>query len=346
MLGAHTTTYPSCTDPNVISTNSSYRERYLLRNIFWIIHSLDKELSLRTGQPPCLQDEHCDMTLPPPHVPKLYPHIMGYQVEETYDTLHLFPGHPELSKIKSKAYSALYSTHAVRKPDNELLRDIRELDDDLECWRLSIPLTHRPTLSFTRTTLPEGSASTMLSVMLHLDYCHCVAAIHQATSRCQAWNFGDHDEAGGVGTSLALSIEASRSSLSYLRRACRFIDDDSFWYVNMFPLSHSICFPILSFTRQQYYASLTVPRMILYYPMSALLTVFYSILHRPLDPMSLQDLELLTSVPSIIREIPARRLTKNETTQIQLIDELVESLSTLGRCAINKAMGDLIVQAH
>lgn len=77
--------------------------------------------------------------------------------------------------------------------------------------------------------------------------------------------------------------------------------------------------------------------MVLYYPMSALLTLFYSILHRPLDPKSPQDLELLSSVPSMIRKIPVTRLTKNETNQIQLIDELVDSLATLGRSAINKA---------
>lgn len=80
--------------------------------------------------------------------------------------------------------------------------------------------------------------------------------------------------------------------------------------------------------------------MILYYPMSALLTVFYGILHRPLDPKSVQDLELLSSVPSMIRMIPMSRLTKNETNQIQLIDELVDSLTTLGRSAINKALNE------
>lgn len=233
MLGAHTTTYPSCTDPNVVSGTPAYRERYMLRNIFWVIYSLDKELSLRTGQPPCLRDEDCDTTLPPPHIKELYPHIMGYQSDRSYDALHMFPGHMGLSLIKSKAYNALYATHAVAKSDTELLREIRELDDNLERWRLSIPMTHRPTLSSSRANLPENPGS-MLSFMLHLDYCHCIAAIHQATSRCKAWSFGDHDEAAGVGTSLALGIEASRSSLAKLEKAYHVIQDDSFWYVVVF----------------------------------------------------------------------------------------------------------------
>lgn len=249
MLGAHTTTYPSCTDAAAISSNPAYRERYLLRNIFWVCYMLgklpvsnilylvvtiltfqDQELSIRTGQPPCLQHEHCDTTLPPPHVQQLYPQIMGYEIEPTYSELHLFPGHPWLSIIKAKAYCALYSVRALQKSDADLLHDIRQLDDDLEQWRLSIPVAFRPTLSFNQETLPP-EATTMLSLMLHLDYNHCVAAIHQATSRCQAWKFGDdNDETAGVGTSLQLAIEASRSSLMYLQMAYHLVDDDCFWY--------------------------------------------------------------------------------------------------------------------
>lgn len=51
-------------------------------------------------------------------------------------------------------------------------------------------------------------------------------------------------------------------------------------------------------------------------PMSALLTLFYSTLYRPLDPTSPQDLERLSSVSSMMRKIPVRRLTRNETNQI------------------------------
>lgn len=230
MLGAHTMTYPLCDDARIISANPSYRERYLLRNIFWTTYIMDKELSLRTGQPPCLQDEHCDVTFPPAYARRVYSEMMGFEGGPTLDAIQHFPGHPWLSIIKSKAYSALYSAHALRKTDAEILRDIRELDDDLECWRLSVPPPYRPTVTYTRATLPKDVVP-MPSVMLHLDYNHCVAAIHQATSRCQAWSFGNQDEVEGVGSSLELSIEASRSSLVYLQMASHLLDENSFWYV-------------------------------------------------------------------------------------------------------------------
>lgn len=232
MLGAHTTTYPSCEDVNIVSANSSYRYRYLLRNIFWLVYIMDKELSLRTGQPPCLQDEHCDTTPPPTYTRRIFSQMIGFGAGTDFDTVHPFPGSPWLSIIKSKAYSALYSARALRKTDAEILRDIRELDDDLECWRLSVPLPYRPTVAFARATLPEDVLA-MPSMMLHLDYNHCVAAIHQATSRCQAWTSGNQDEMEGVGSSLELSIEASRSSLVYLQMASHLLDENSFWYVHL-----------------------------------------------------------------------------------------------------------------
>ncbi|EUC46996.1 hypothetical protein COCMIDRAFT_91352 [Bipolaris oryzae ATCC 44560] len=305
LLGAHTTTYPSCDDVNILCANPSYRERYLLRNIFWMVYIMDKELSIRTGQPPCLQDEHCDTSFPPTYARRIFSQLMGFGPETDFDTVHPFTGSPWLSIIKSKAYNALYSARALRKTDAEILRDIRELDDDLECWRLSIPISYRPTVAFTRATLPNNVVA-MPSTMLHLDYNHCVAAIHQATSRCQAWISGNQDEMEGVGSSLDLSIEASRSSLVYLQMASHLLDENSFW-------------------------------MVLYYPMSALLTIFYGILHRPLAPQSHKDLELLKNVPPMIRRIPISRWMEKAARQIQAVDDLVEELTTLGQCAIDKA---------
>ena len=77
--------------------------------------------------------------------------------------------------------------------------------------------------------------------------------------------------------------------------------------------------------------------MVLYYPMSALLTLFYGILHRPLAPQSHKDLELLKGIPHMIRRIPISRWMDKAARQIQAVDDLVEELTTLGQCAIDKA---------
>ncbi|PVI07407.1 hypothetical protein DM02DRAFT_608957 [Periconia macrospinosa] len=306
VLGAHLVEYPDCRDPDVLSKNIEYRQQYLLRNLFWVCNSWDKELCIRTGQPPTLQDEHCNTTLPPLHAYQLHSQIMGYNISEDEISLHMFHKQPRLTMIKSKVYSFLYSAQAATKSVAELLKAIRELDDDLERWRLSVCPTYRPTVSFDRDNFlsaPEG----LLSVMLHLDYNYCVGAIHKAASQCKLLGTGDNEsEFLSVESSLALSVEASRSSLLYLQMANHVVPPDAFW-------------------------------MLVYYPIFAALSLFYNILNSPLHQQSLKDLELLSSVADIIREWPMGRMGEREKGELMLIDEMVRELTQLGQSAVSKA---------
>ncbi|RSM18145.1 hypothetical protein CDV31_003067 [Fusarium ambrosium] len=116
------------------------RERCHLRALFWICYLFDKEVALRSGQPPFLSDSYCDLTPPD----KGMTHFFADGAGEG-----LFPylfGDIGLSLLKGKANHLLYSVHASRKPDAELLRDIRELDEQLEDWRASLPSSIRPSL--------------------------------------------------------------------------------------------------------------------------------------------------------------------------------------------------------
>ncbi|KAL1962343.1 hypothetical protein VTN77DRAFT_9756 [Rasamsonia byssochlamydoides] len=286
-------------------TDPTSRVRCHLRNLFWLCYTLDIEISLRTGQPPSINDAYCDLTLPPRYVEMQYAD-MHHDVPIADDDLivPLFPGDVRLSIIKTRAYNALYSVKALHKSDAQLLKDIRELDDDLEQWRMSIPPKFRPTLSFSHET-PITDKS-MKSIILRLEYHHCVAAIHRASGRCRAWASGQSGEMEGVSSSLALSVEASRSSLYYLRTAGHTLTGDCFW-------------------------------MILFYPMSALLTIFCNILLNPLDPQADEDLELLNRVPELVKGIRIRQLTLNEILHIKLVDDFVAELTRLGKCAVAKA---------
>lgn len=77
--------------------------------------------------------------------------------------------------------------------------------------------------------------------------------------------------------------------------------------------------------------------MILFYPMSALLTIFCNILHKPLDPQAAQDLELINRAPDLIKGMPIPQPNRNELFHINLVDEFIAELSRLGKCAISKA---------
>ena len=228
MVGAHT-----CSPEQPPQECRDLRQRmdHQLRNLFWVCYALDKEISLRTGQPPSINDDHCDLSLPPDYGKHLHvPFRTHYVSGESMIEIPLL-GDFRLSKIKARAYTMLYSVGALRKSDAEVLKAIRELDNELETWRLSLPQKCRPTLSFSKgSPITEGDLD-MQVVMLRLDYHHCMAIIHQASGRCLAWTNNHNGIMEGVSSSLALSVEACRSSLAYLQTAQHVLPADSFWYV-------------------------------------------------------------------------------------------------------------------
>jgi len=233
ILGGHLLTDPwTMPDQDVGSGNWTTHEKRHLRKLFLLCYMLGKEISLRTGQPPSISDGHCDLTLPGGYLDIQY-------MDEYLDTdvthldesaVPILPGDLLLIMIKSKACSMLYSAKALQKSDADLLRDIRELDEELEEWRLSVPPKHRPVLF-----LPQGSPlesdlpKSIRTIVIRFEYCHLVATIHQATSRCMAWAARESREMDSVRSSLALAVEASRSTLLTLRTPMHELLEDASW---------------------------------------------------------------------------------------------------------------------
>jgi hypothetical protein len=158
----------------------------------------------------------------------------------SYNNEHLMPhlpGDPRLSHLKDKTSRLLYSAQAAKKSDAELLRDIRELDEELEAWRLSIPPDFRPALSITEkskvTLAGMQLPRSMRHITLHLEYHHLMTAIHRASGRCCGMssenNSEDGEWKGGIQSSIALSLEASRSTIVYLRAAIDGLAGEAFW---------------------------------------------------------------------------------------------------------------------
>ncbi|CAK7212811.1 hypothetical protein SBRCBS47491_001591 [Sporothrix bragantina] len=152
------------------------------------------------------------------------------------------PGDLRLSVMKSKTYRMLFSTEALRKPDAELLRDIRELDEELERWRMSLPAETRPQLFYARAKVPSlhafggrlSQGQMMHRTVLHFEYHYLLATIHRAVGRCRAWGSdgGTSDEISMLQSSLTLSVEASRETIFYLRLAMDTLFENCFWYVD------------------------------------------------------------------------------------------------------------------
>ncbi|CAI7621355.1 unnamed protein product [Penicillium bialowiezense] len=281
-----------------------HQKQEQLRNLFWIGYTIDKDLALRTGQPPTITDENCDLTLPPGYLDRAF---MDVEDDEAPYLGPVFPFDLRLSIIKARAHRELYSVSSLQKSDAELLKSIRELDDGLEEWRLSVPPKWRPTMSFSSET--SDANMSMHSVMLRLNYHLCMTIIHQASGRCKAWIQGQSGMMDGVSSSMALSVEASRSSLCYLEAAEHVVVDGVFW-------------------------------TLIFYPMSALLTIFCSILQNPLDPHSREDLDRLNVATVMIERIFSRKLPDTELEHFKLVADFILELKRLAECAIDKAWAE------
>ncbi|KAM5372492.1 hypothetical protein ACJZ2D_007530 [Fusarium nematophilum] len=299
----------------------SYRERQSrhIRTLFWLCYIFDKDISLRSGLPPLLTEDYCDLTLPENYASR-YDHLSPIQDDDsnaksTYEGMipHL-PGDLGLSHIKEKACRLLYSPKAFNMADSQLLLHIRQLDDELECWRLSIPLEFRPKLSISPTCPLLSSEVNIPQRMrwtnLQLEYHYVMTAIHTSVRRCGA----AYAEAGDLPDDLHqvfhsssdLSLEASRSTLFLLKSPVCMLEKEVFW-------------------------------QIAFYPPVAAMSLFMNILIHPVDTQAKNDLEILASAVSIFQNVAVRTLTNDEIEHIQELNNFVTELVRLGNCAIWKA---------
>ena len=200
-----------------LSGNSTCNTDHGLRHIqklFWLCYILDKDLSLRTGNPPLLTDTYCDP------MPQDGP-LDGQRINQVSELHGGFSEGVCLAILKEKACQLLFSARALRENDNKLLSSIRQLDDEIEHWRLSIPVNLRPALYVSQNALIEASNDSIphgiRRLSLQLDYHHLMTVIHTTVRRCTTETEGTADLHHVVHSSFDLSLVASRSTLWCLK---------------------------------------------------------------------------------------------------------------------------------
>ncbi|KIW30431.1 uncharacterized protein PV07_06174 [Cladophialophora immunda] len=294
MLGAHLYPGPELDGLPVESQSLEARTVLHQRDLFWICYTLDREITFRTGRAPVIHDTSCDLTFPASYLKQISP---------GYNGPWRLPGDLRLSTIKSKAYEKLYSPHSRHKSDAELLKDIRELDSLLESWRLSHPAESRPTLSFS----DKNNPASLPSLLIRLEYYHCVTTIHQASSRCKDWTNG-HDLDGGLSSSMELALKSSRCLLSCLHSAVAILPPNLFW-------------------------------VILFYPLSAELILVCHILLNPSGKTALSDLTLLKQCLSFVKQRFPKPLTASgvQARQQTRIHEATEEVVQLAETAVRQS---------
>ncbi|PWY73885.1 C6 zinc finger domain protein [Aspergillus sclerotioniger CBS 115572] len=286
--------------PVYINDDLQFKTKLHTRTLFWICYITDKEFSLRTGHPPCLDETHCDLTLP-----------------DIQQTTQEFLTCIRLAILLSQVYHGLYSMKALHGTDNQLLGTIRDLDNALETWRMSIPARNRPRLIDRETDVISTP-----NTLIQLQYLYCMAMIHHASGKCSVW-VQNHDTSE-AGSSLAISVEASRSMLQKFLDDCFHFDKNNLRYAHVV---FSSTFQTAKLRR----------RFCLPYFLTAICHLFSNILLNPLDEGSDDDLDLIRSVPTHIRDRLPPEIPRLSSHQVKLFEDFVMELGRLASSAVNKA---------
>ncbi|KAI2787505.1 hypothetical protein POX_f07872 [Penicillium oxalicum] len=296
-----------------------------IESLFWISYILDKNISLFTGKPPLLTEAYCDLVQPFNYNPfggdgsmVFNPTTKSFIEPREHTWRAHFPGEIKLAVEKEKVYQKLFSTQAIKAKNNQLLQHIREMDQNLERWRLSFDEEYRPALFVSDDTLPNAddedpsSVSCMIRIVaLHLEYHHLMTVIHTTVRKCTLVpNEGGPDLHSVVHSSFDISLEASRSTIKCLKYLIERIGEDAFRFVTL-------------------------------YSQVAALTLFLNIIIHPLDARSRKDLELLISTSNMISDMPTTSLTKDELLHVRELSDFVMRLVWLGSCGVTKASREI-----
>ncbi|KAK1243734.1 hypothetical protein MKX08_001872 [Trichoderma sp. CBMAI-0020] len=241
------------------------------KRVFWIAYMLDKDLCLRAGRPPAQDDDDMNVELPDADPED---NIGNIPLADGKGKMNLFRVMCEFAVIESNVYRRLYSAKAAKQSDGELLATIGELDQQLEEWKDRIPIDFRPEHEIRASHTPL----ILHIVMVHFTYYNCLTTIHRMSVHHGFWTsrLANYAISGQnvrplnprIFSSAMLTTAAARASISLLK------------YV---PQGDFSCV-----------------WLVLYFPVSALVTLFGNILQNPLDARAKSDVKLMNLVVTFL----------------------------------------------
>ncbi|KAI9749762.1 MAG: hypothetical protein M4579_006752 [Chaenotheca gracillima] len=241
------------------------------KRVFWIAYILDKDICLRSGRPPVQDDDDMNVDLPSEDPDD---NVGNIPLADGKGKVNLFRTMCKFCIIESKVYKQLYSVKASKQSDGELLNTIGELDRELEEWKDSIPIDFRPEHEIKVAHTPL----ILHIVFLHFAYYNCLTTIHRMSVHHGYWtsrlsNFAIQGLNARplnprVFSSAALCVSAARASIHLIK----YIPQGDFACV----------------------------WLIIYFPVSSLVTLFANILQNPQDARTRADVKLMNLVVTFL----------------------------------------------
>ncbi|KAK5083151.1 hypothetical protein LTR05_007034 [Lithohypha guttulata] len=250
------------------------------KRVFWLAYILDKDTCLRSGRPTAQDDDDMNVELPSEDPPD---NVGNIPLADGKGKVNLFRLMCEFATISSRVYKRLYSVEASKQSDGELLNTIGDLDKELEDWKDKIPIDFRPEHEIKASHTPL----VVHIVVLHFSYYNCLATIHRMSVHHGYWTsrLADYAISGlnakplnpRVFSSAALCVQAARASIHLIK------------YI---PQSDFACV-----------------WLVIYFPVSALVTIFANILQNPQDARARTDVKLMDLVVNFLSNVTAEEGT-------------------------------------
>ncbi|KAL7812424.1 N-terminal fungal transcription regulatory domain-containing protein [Trichoderma aethiopicum] len=291
-------------------TSLPERRQSHLRKLFWLCYTYSQDLTVPSELRTLITSEHYDLRDPDRRVShNVFLQMPGDTVDVEImgsvawgRVLSFLPGDPHLALLKERIFELLYSPSALTIIDSELLARIRQLDEELENWRLTVPPVLRPKLS---VTLVQGVLwnhtfpSYLRVVQLQLEY-HCLLTIIHTPVRRFGATQGENTTLpeelhSAMHSSIDLSLEASRSTLRLLNEPIAMVRQETFWCATM-------------------------------YSIVAAMSLFLNILIHPHADRPGEDIELILSASDVVDKLRERCVTEYENRHIEQTCEFLREL--------------------
>ncbi|KAI5290839.1 hypothetical protein KEM54_000294, partial [Ascosphaera aggregata] len=274
------------------------------KRVFWIAYLMDKDICLRSGRPAVQDDDDMNVELPSEDPPDNVGNVL---LSDGKGKLNLFRIMCRFGLIASKVYKQLYSARASQQSDGELLNTIGDLDQEIEEWKESIPIEFRPDHEI-KTTHPPLMIHI---VLLHLSYYNCLATIHRMSVHHGYWTsrLSNYAIQGlnarplnpRVFSSAAVCVQTARYTIHLIK----YIPEGDF-----------VCV-----------------WLILYFPISALVTLFAHILQNPHDARARADVKLMSTVVNFL----SRLVTDESNGSVKRMLGVCTEFERIAKVVVDKA---------
>ncbi|KAI5306351.1 hypothetical protein KEM56_001248 [Ascosphaera pollenicola] len=274
------------------------------KRVFWIAYLMDKDICLRSGRPAVQDDDDMNVELPSDDPPD---NIGNVPLSDGKGKVNLFRVMCRFGLIASKVYKQLYSARASQQSDGELLNTIGELDQEIEEWKESIPIEFRPDHEI-KTTHPPLMIHI---VLLHLSYYNCLATIHRMSVHHGYWTsrLSNYAIQGlnarplnpRVFSSAAVCVQTARYTIHLIKHI---------------PQGDFACV-----------------WLILYFPISALVTLFAHILQNPQDARARADVKLMSTVVNFL----SRLVTDESNGSVRRMLGVCAEFERIAKTVVEKA---------